>query len=51
MGIKATRISRMEVVSWVACTKFDCEIEGGFIRDWVVGGFDEKKPDDFKKAS
>ncbi|CAF4952737.1 unnamed protein product [Rotaria sp. Silwood1] len=35
-GIHATRETRMEVVSWIAVCKFDCKIEGGFVRDWVV---------------
>ncbi|CAF5129794.1 unnamed protein product, partial [Rotaria sp. Silwood1] len=33
-GIHATRETRMEVVSWIAVCKFDCKIEGGFVRDW-----------------
>jgi hypothetical protein len=28
----------MEVVTWIAVTRFGCKIEGGFVRDWVVGG-------------
>ncbi|CAF2786717.1 unnamed protein product [Rotaria sp. Silwood2] len=40
-GINATRESRMEVVSWIAVCKFDCKIEGGFVRDWVVGKYSE----------
>jgi len=34
----------MEVAAWVACTKFDCHIEGGFVRDWVVRGFTRRPP-------
>lgn len=36
-GSNATRETRMEVVAWIALCKFDCRIEGGFVRDWVVG--------------
>ncbi len=41
-GFKATRETRMEVVAWIAVCKFQCKLEGGFVRDWVVG--DYKKP-------
>ncbi len=34
---KATRETRMEVVAWIAVCKFQCKLEGGFVRDWVVG--------------
>jgi hypothetical protein len=37
-GKKATRETRMEVVAWIAVCKFDCRLEGGFVRDWIVGG-------------
>lgn len=37
-GSKASRETRMEVVAWIAVCKFDCKVEGGFIRDWIVGG-------------
>lgn len=33
----ATRESRMEVVAWIAVCKFNCSLEGGFVRDWIVG--------------
>ncbi|CAF2066194.1 unnamed protein product, partial [Rotaria magnacalcarata] len=36
-GSKATRETRMEVVAWIAVCKFDCRLEGGFVRDWIVG--------------
>ncbi|UJR17483.1 hypothetical protein I4U23_004378 [Adineta vaga] len=36
-GSKATRESRMEVVAWIAVCQFDCRLEGGFVRDWIVG--------------
>jgi hypothetical protein len=36
-GTKATRETRMEVVAWIAVCKFDCRLEGGFVRDWIVG--------------
>ncbi|CAF3806236.1 unnamed protein product [Adineta steineri] len=26
----------MEVVAWVAVCKFNCSLEGGFVRDWIV---------------
>jgi hypothetical protein len=29
----------MEVVAWIAVCKFDCRLEGGFVRDWVVGNY------------
>ncbi|CAF4126080.1 unnamed protein product, partial [Rotaria sp. Silwood2] len=35
----ATRETRMEVVAWVAVCKFNCKLEGGFVRDWVVGKY------------
>ena len=41
-GIKgkgATRETRMEVVAWIAICKFDCKLEGGFVRDWIVGHY------------
>lgn len=38
-GAKATRETRMEVVAWIAVCKFDCRLEGGFVRDWIVGGY------------
>ena len=36
-GVGATRETRMEVVAWIAICKFDCKLEGGFVRDWIVG--------------
>jgi hypothetical protein len=38
-GLKATRETRMEVVGWIAVCKFDCKLEGGFVRDWIVGKY------------
>ncbi|CAF4107241.1 unnamed protein product [Rotaria magnacalcarata] len=32
-----TREIRMQVVAWIAVVEFDCKLEGGFIRDWIVG--------------
>ena len=29
----------MEVVAWIAVCKFSCRLEGGFVRDWVVGQY------------
>ena len=36
-GPDATRETRMEVVAWIAICQFDCRLEGGFVRDWIVG--------------
>ncbi len=41
---KATRETRMEVVAWIAVCKFQCKLEGGFVRDWVVGGYQKPPP-------
>ena len=38
-GTNATRETRMEVVAWLAVCKYDCKLEGGFVRDWVVGHY------------
>jgi hypothetical protein len=38
-GAKASRETRMEVVAWIAVCHFDCTVEGGFVRDWVVGHY------------
>ncbi|CAF4339200.1 unnamed protein product, partial [Rotaria magnacalcarata] len=35
----------MEVVSWIAVCKFSCKVEGGFVRDWIVGN-DTARPAD-----
>ena len=37
IGPKATRETRMEVVAWIAVCRFNCKLEGGFVRDWIVG--------------
>ena len=29
----------MEAVAWIAICQFDCKLEGGFVRDWVVGKY------------
>jgi hypothetical protein len=29
----------MEVVAWIAVCTFDCRLEGGFVRDWIVGNY------------
>jgi hypothetical protein len=34
----------MEVVAWIAVCQFDCRLEGGFIRDWIVGNCADKPP-------
>ncbi|UJR32836.1 hypothetical protein I4U23_020298 [Adineta vaga] len=41
-GSKATRETRMEVVAWIAVTQFDCRLEGGFVRDWIVGNYSNR---------
>ncbi|CAF4020786.1 unnamed protein product [Rotaria magnacalcarata] len=49
-GSKATRETRMEVVAWIAVCKFDCRVEGGFVRDWIVGNYiarPKKDPSDW----
>ncbi|CAF4572620.1 unnamed protein product, partial [Rotaria sp. Silwood2] len=38
-GSQATRETRMEVVAWIAVCIFSCKLEGGFVRDWVVGNY------------
>jgi hypothetical protein len=38
-GPNATRETRMEVVTWIAVCLFDCRLEGGFVRDWIVGNY------------
>ena len=37
-GADATRETRMAAIAWIAVTEFDCRLEGGFVRDWVVRG-------------
>ncbi|CAF4627520.1 unnamed protein product, partial [Rotaria magnacalcarata] len=29
----------MEVVAWIAVCLFSCKLEGGFVRDWVIGNY------------
>jgi len=41
-GVHATRETRMEVVAWIAICKFDCRLEGGFVRDWIVGHYTKR---------
>ena len=43
-GVHATRETRMEVVAWIAVCKFDCKLEGGFVRDWIVGHHRARPP-------
>ncbi|CAF4693767.1 unnamed protein product, partial [Rotaria sp. Silwood2] len=43
-GSNATRETRMEVVAWIAVCKFDCKLEGGFVRDWIVGRYTARPP-------
>ncbi|CAF3985893.1 unnamed protein product, partial [Rotaria sordida] len=40
-GRGATRETRMEAVAWIAVCKFHCKLEGGFVRDWVIGHYRE----------
>ena len=35
-GAHVSRETRMEAVAWIAICKFDCKLEGGFVRDWIV---------------
>lgn len=42
----------MELVCWILVNKYNCKIEGGFVRDWIVGGnnvCDKNKPIGFYK--
>jgi hypothetical protein len=41
-GPDATRETRMEVVAWIGVCLFDCRLEGGFVRDWIVGNYSPK---------
>ena len=45
-GPLATRETRMEVVTWIAVCQFNCRISGGFVRDWIVGGYSSKPSSD-----
>jgi hypothetical protein len=45
-GLKATRETRMEVVVWIAICHFDCRLEGGFVRDWIVGNYSARPTGD-----
>eukprot|EP00667_Euglena_gracilis_P000291 EG_transcript_291 len=38
-GPEAARMSRMEVVAFLAVTRFEACLWGAFVRDWVVGGW------------
>jgi uncharacterized protein YajQ (UPF0234 family) len=38
-GITATRETRMAAVAWIAVCLFHCRVEGGFVRDYVVGQY------------
>jgi hypothetical protein len=42
----AARETRMEVVAWIAVCQFDCRISGGFVRDWIVGGYSSRPSSD-----
>ncbi|CAF3401569.1 unnamed protein product [Rotaria socialis] len=41
-GPRATRETRMEAVAWITVCQFNCCIFGGFVRDWIVGGYISK---------
>ena len=41
-GSEARRETRMEVVAWIAVCQFGCRLEGGFVRDWIVGGYSQR---------
>lgn len=43
-GPAATRETRMEVVAWIAVCLFNCKLEGGFIRDWIVANESARPP-------
>ncbi|UJR12813.1 hypothetical protein I4U23_016986 [Adineta vaga] len=43
-GPDATRETRMEVVAWIAVCQYHCRLEGGFVRDWVVGNHRSRPP-------
>ena len=45
-GKNATRETRMEVVAWIAVCKFQCKLEGSFVRDWIVGKYTEHPSSD-----
>lgn len=34
----------MELVCWVLLNEFDCIIEGGFVRDWIIRGHENWVP-------
>lgn len=38
----ASRTARMEAVAWIAVCEFNCRIFGGYVRDWIVGGYASK---------
>ncbi|UJR19581.1 hypothetical protein I4U23_022716 [Adineta vaga] len=38
----SSRETRMEIAAWIAVCQFDCRIFGGFVRDWIVGGYSAK---------
>ena len=44
-GPNCSRETRMECVAWIAVCKFNCRLEGGFIRDWVVGNYVNRPSD------
>jgi hypothetical protein len=50
-GPLSTRETRMEVVAWIAVCQFNCRIFGGFVRDWIVGGYSAKPPSDMNSSS
>ncbi|UJR12642.1 hypothetical protein I4U23_016817 [Adineta vaga] len=38
----SSRETRMEIAAWIAVCQLNCRIFGGFVRDWIVGGYSVK---------
>lgn len=41
-GPLSSRETRMEAVAWIVVCQFNCRIFGGFVRDWIIGGYSAK---------
>ena len=41
-GSKATRETRMDVVAWIVVCQHHCTLEGGFVRDRIVGNYQSR---------
>jgi hypothetical protein len=50
-GPLATRETRMEVAAWIAVCQFNCRIFGGFVRDWIVGGYSSQPSRDIDPST